>query len=105
LLNIGDELFGESALYILKGHIKSEGQVFGERQILIANDSKLCEFEIGENSSIYIFGGAPFPEERFIHWNFVSSDKARIEQAKEDWIHQRFAKVPGETDFVPYPVK
>lgn len=102
-LSIGDYLFGESALYILEGHIKSEGNVYEPKQILIANDSKLCEFEIGENTTIYIFGGTPFPEERFIDWNFVSSSKERLVKAIDDWKHQRFPKVPGETGFVPYP--
>jgi redox-sensitive bicupin YhaK (pirin superfamily) len=102
-LAIGHELFGESALYILEGHISSEGNVYEPKHILIAKDTKLCEFEMGENTTVYIFGGEPFPEERFINWNFVSSSKERIEQAKEDWINQRFPKVAGETDFVPYP--
>ncbi|TVR77741.1 MAG: pirin family protein [Chitinophagaceae bacterium] len=103
-LNLGDGLFGESALYILEGSIKSDGHAYGPKQILVAKDSKLCAFEISENSTVYIFGGEPFPEERFINWNFVSSNKERLKQAIEDWKEQRFPKVPGETDFVPYPV-
>jgi redox-sensitive bicupin YhaK (pirin superfamily) len=103
LISIGDYLFGESALYILEGYIKSNGNKYEPKQILIAKDSKLCEFEIGNNSTVYIFGGEPFPEERYIDWNFVSSRKERLEQAKQDWINQRFPKVPGESSFVPYP--
>lgn len=102
-VNIGDHLFGESALYILEGAIKSEGNTYGEKQILVAKDSKLCQFEMIENTTIYIFGGEPFPEERFIYWNFVNSDKAIIEKAKQDWQEQKFPKVPNETDFVPLP--
>ncbi len=102
-LSIGNDLFGESALYILEGNIKSEGNTYEPRQILVAKDSRLCEFEIGENATVYIFGGEPFPEERFINWNFVSSSKERLQQAQEDWINQNFPKVPGETGFVPYP--
>jgi hypothetical protein len=56
-----------------------------------------------ENSTIYIFGGEPFPEERIIYWNFVASTRERIEEAKAKWIAQSFAPVPGETDFVPLP--
>jgi redox-sensitive bicupin YhaK (pirin superfamily) len=104
-INIGSELFGESALYILEGSIHSEGTIFEPKQLLVAKNSKLCEFEMSESSTIYIFGGEAFPEERFIFWNFVSSDKELIEKAKEDWVQQRFAKVPGETEFVPLPVK
>ena len=102
-INIGDDLFGESALYILNGSIHSEGNTYEPKQILIAKDARLCEFEIGDDTTVYIFGGEPFPEERFINWNFVSSSKERLQQAKDDWIAQKFSKVPGETEFVPYP--
>lgn len=103
LVDIGDHLYGESALYILEGGIKSEGHIYGLKQILIANDSTLCSFEMQENTSVYIFGGEAFAEPRYIHWNFVHSDKEMIEKAKEDWKAQRFPKVPGETEFVPLP--
>ena len=102
-IKIGDELFGESAWYILEGSIKSDGNVFEPKQILIAKDSKLCEFEMAENTTVYIFGGEAFPEERFIYWNFVSSTRERIEKAKTDWNNQTFPKVPGETEYVPLP--
>jgi redox-sensitive bicupin YhaK (pirin superfamily) len=102
-INIGNDLFGESGLYILEGSIKSGDYVYGPKQILITNDSTLCAFEISENTTIYIFGGTPLPEEHFIFWNFVSSDKNTIEKAKNDWLAQTFPKVPGETEFVPLP--
>jgi redox-sensitive bicupin YhaK (pirin superfamily) len=102
-ISLGSRLFGESALYILEGSITDAGHRYEPKQILVAKDAKLCEFEIEANSTVYIFGGEPFPEERFIHWNFVSSSKERLEQAKDDWRAQRFPKVPGETEFVPLP--
>lgn len=102
-VDIGPNLFGESALYILEGEIKEGENTYGPKQILIAKDATLCSFEMGANSTVYIFGGEAFPEERFIHWNFVSSSKETIEQAKKDWIAQKFPKVPGETEFVPLP--
>lgn len=102
-INIGEHLFGESALYILEGSIKSDGHEYGPKQILIAKDTKLCQMELAENTTIYIFGGDAFPEGRYIHWNFVSSDRELIEQAKHDWLEQKFPKVPNETEFVPLP--
>ncbi|MEA5257531.1 pirin family protein [Arcicella aquatica] len=102
-VNIGNDLFGESALYILEGSISSEGHTYEPKHILIANDSKLCSFEMAENTTVYIFGGEPFPEERFIYWNFVASTKELIEDAKTRWIEQSFPKVAGETTFVPLP--
>lgn len=104
VLSIGDQLFGESGLYILEGGIESDGNVFGPKQILVAKDSTLCEFTIEAGSTVYIFGGDPFPEERFIDWNFVSSSKELIELAKGKWDAQLFDKIPGdEVEFVPYP--
>ncbi len=103
IVTIGQELFGESALYILDGSIESDGTIYEPKQILIAKDPKLCSFTINENSTVYIFGGDPFPEERTIYWNFVSSDKNLIEDAKNRWVNQEFDKVPNETEFVPLP--
>ncbi len=102
-VNIGDDLYGESALYILEGSIKEGDETYGPKQILIAKDSRLCSFEIAENSTVYIFGGDAFPEERFIYWNFVSSSKDVLEKAKQDWQDQTFPKIEGETSFVPLP--
>ncbi len=102
-ISIRDQLFGESALYILEGSIKEGEETFGPKQLLIAKNTELCSFEMAENSTIYIFGGEAFPEERFIFWNFVSSRKERIEEAKKAWIEQSFPKIEGETGFVPLP--
>ena len=103
LVSMGKHLFGESALYILEGAIKSEGHTYGPKQILIAKDSTLCSFEMEPNTTVYIFGGEAFPEERFIEWNFVASDRAVIEKAKSDWKNGKFPSVPNETKRVPLP--
>lgn len=102
-ISIGEELFGESALYILEGSIRDGEEEFGPKQILIAKNAELCTFDMAENTTVYIFGGEAFPEERFIFWNFVSSRKERIEEAKKAWIDQTFPKIEGETEFVPLP--
>ncbi len=103
-VHIGHELFGEAALYILEGNIESEGNSYHSKQLLVANEGNLCEFTIEANSTIYIFGGEPFPEERFIDWNFVATDKAIIESAKERWKQQKFDKIPGDDlEYVPLP--
>ena len=99
----GDALYGESGLYILEGEVRSERYRFGPGKLLIAQNSRLCTFEMGPHTTVYLFGGEPLPEKRFIDWNFVSSRRDRLQQAKEDWIERRFPEVPGETDFVPYP--
>lgn len=103
-LNIGNQLYGESGLYILEGGIESEGNIYDPKQLLVAKESSLCEFTILENSTIYIFGGEPFPEKRYIDWNFVSSSKELINEAKQKWETQSFPTIEGDdTEFIPYP--
>ena len=103
-VNIGAELYGEAGLYILEGSIESDGNIYTSKQLLVAKESSLCEFIIEANSTVYIFGGLPFAEERFIDWNFVASDIELIRNAKQKWMSQNFDKIKGdETEFVPYP--
>ena len=90
-------------MYILEGGIKADGESYSTRQLLVSSNAKLCSFVMEPNTTLYIFGGEPYPEERFIHWNFVSSDKSKIEAARMRWKNQEFPKVPGETKFVPLP--
>jgi len=53
---------------------------------------------------VVMIGGAPLGH-RFMVWNFVSSRRERLVQAKDDWQAQRFDKVPGETEFIPLPAR
>ncbi len=58
----------------------------------------------GQGARLLLLGGAPMEGPRFVWWNFVSSSRERIEQAKADWKAGRFATVPGdEREFIPLP--
>jgi redox-sensitive bicupin YhaK (pirin superfamily) len=102
-VNIGAQLYGECGLYILDGSIDIEGDAFGARELLVAKDSKLCEFVIEAGSTVYFFGGEPLPEPRLIYWNFVATDQSLIDAAKQKWRDQAFPKIKGETEFIPLP--
>lgn len=102
-MTIGSELYGESGLYILEGSIESDGDTFLPKQLLVAKDTSLCEFTMNENATVYIFGGEPFEEPRYIYWNFVATSLELIEDAKKRWTEQTFPKIEGETGFVPLP--
>lgn len=53
---------------------------------------------------VMLLGGEAFATKRHVWWNFVSSDRERINQAKEDWRERRFAPVPGDdAEFIPLP--
>ena len=102
-VRIGGDLYGEAGLYILEGSIETDGNTYLPKQLLVAKETQLCEFNMAENTTVYIFGGEPFAEERFIYWNFVASSQELIDKAKENWLAQNFKQVPGEIDFVPLP--
>ncbi|MBB1140506.1 pirin family protein [Myroides sp. WP-1] len=106
-INIGAGLFGEAAMYILEGEVKSGAHTYGNKNILISNDSTLCEFEMAPHTTVYIFGGDALPEERYILWNFVSHDVERLEKAKQDWIDQNYEAFPliegDDKSYVPFP--
>jgi len=92
----------ERAIYVAAGAIEIEG---GRHE-----DGELVEFAPGpaacralQDSQLMIAGGAPLDGQRHIWWNFVSSSEARIEQAKQDWREERFARVPGDPERTPLP--
>ncbi|MBX2972659.1 MAG: pirin family protein [Flavobacteriales bacterium] len=102
---IGQHLYGEVGMYILEGGVREgrDGEVLGERWILVARDPSLCAFTMMPNTTVYLFGGEPFSEERHIYWNFVATTEERLEAAKQRWRDQRFPVIPGETGPVPMP--
>lgn len=104
-MRIGAHLYGEVGLYILHGSVRegSNGEELGERRILVAKNPNLCAFTMAPGTTVYLFGGEPFPEERFIHWNFVATSEAKLEAAKQRWRDQRFPMIEGETGPVPMP--
>jgi len=95
-----------------RGVYVSEGSVaIGDRQLAVGDLAVLApgpavDVLAGpEGAKLMLLGGAPLEAPRHIWWNFVSSSKERIEQAKADWKEGRFAKVPGEVEFIPLPDK
>jgi len=93
----------ERAFYLIEGAVTVDGEPFAPSELVVLKpDAEIVlASEIG--ARLVLVGGEPFPERRFIDWNFVSSRPERIEQAKSDWRERRFAAVPGEQDFIPLP--
>ena len=71
--------------------------------MVVFNPGAPIEFKANSDCEYMIFGGEIFPEKRNIFWNFVSSSKERIEQAKDDWKSGRFPSVINETETIPLP--
>ncbi|HWI85081.1 MAG TPA: pirin family protein [Sphingomonas sp.] len=93
----------ERAFYLVEGAVTVEGQPFGPSELVILKPHAEIILASETGARLFIVGGEPFPEQRFIYWNFVSSRPERIEQAKQDWRDQRFAPVPAEDEFIPLP--
>ncbi len=93
----------ELAVYVVEGSVAINGE-FVNAGILAVLESEASGTVTAETPARIMFaGGDALEGERIIWWNFVSSSRERLEQAKEDWREQRFDGVPGETDFVPLP--
>ncbi|MFY7670788.1 pirin family protein [Tenacibaculum sp. MEBiC06402] len=102
-LNLKGQVKGEIAFVVVKGAIINEEQKIESGQMLISKTDNECEICLDANSQILLFGGEPFPEERFLLWNFVSHSKERLQKAKEDWENKTFPKVPGDNTYIPIP--
>ncbi|GAA4354888.1 pirin family protein [Kangiella marina] len=93
----------ELAVYVAKGAIEIDGVVVEEYSMAVLNPTENLEIKSLNSSRVAIIGGENLGK-RFMEWNFVSSSKERIEQAKRDWKEGRFPKVTGdEEEFIPLP--
>jgi redox-sensitive bicupin YhaK (pirin superfamily) len=94
----------ERSVYVLSGSIEIAGEAFGDGRLLIFRPGDHISVLATTDTRFIIAGGEPLDGPRHIWWNFVSSSKDRIEQAKADWKAGRFGLVPmDEKDFIPLP--
>jgi hypothetical protein len=94
----------ERALYVIDGVIDITGDRFEPGRLLVFKPGDRIDVTAVNDAHVVILGGAPMDGPRHIWWNFVSSSKERIEQAKADWRAGHFEKVPGdEIEFIPLP--
>jgi hypothetical protein len=99
-----DPDYEERAVYVVSGEIEIAGDRFTGPKLLVFRPGDRIAVRAVTASHIAILGGAALEGPGHIWWNFVSSRKERIEQAKEDWKAARFDIVPGdEKEFIPLP--
>jgi hypothetical protein len=96
--------YEERALYVVAGAVQCAGERAAVGRMLVLERGENVIVRADEASRVVFVGGAPLDGERFIDWNFVSSSKERLDQARRDWKEGRFSKVPGdEVEFIPLP--
>ena len=92
----------ELAAYVVSGEVGVAGEDFGDGVMLVARPGEDLDLSATRDARIMVLGGKPLGE-RHVWWNFVSSSRERIEQAKDDWREGRFEPVPGDDEFIPLP--
>ena len=100
-----DATHPERAIYILDGEAQLDGADVPMRHLILPDAGSPAVLRAKTPVKAILFGGEPLDAPRHLWWNFVSSSKERIEQAKQDWLQGRFGAVPGETEFIPLPEK
>jgi len=94
----------ERALYILDGALEIEGERFQPGELLVLKPGAHVTVTAPEDTHLIVIGGAKMDGPRIKWWNFVSSSRERLNQAKDDWRNGKFPKVPNdEEEYIPLP--
>ena len=94
----------ERAVYVVNGAVRCGDEDAEVGRMLVVAKGSAVAVRAERDARVVLVGGAPLDGERYIEWNFVSSSKERIAQAKREWKEGRFPKVPGdEVEFIPLP--
>ena len=99
-----DALADERAVMLVGGEASLDGERLELFDLNVLRPGEPMTLRSEHGARAMLLGGEAFTSPRFVWWNFVSSDRERINQAKTDWREGRFAKVPGdENEFIPLP--
>lgn len=95
----------ERGAYVVQGEVEIAGSRFEAGRMLLFRANDRVSLRAGPNGArLLLLGGAVMDGPRHLFWNFVSSSRERIEQAKADWKAGRFGTVPGDDkEFIPLP--
>jgi redox-sensitive bicupin YhaK (pirin superfamily) len=95
--------YEERAVYVAIGMVVLDGERYEAGSMLVLKPGSQPRIIAQGPARLMLLGGAPLDGERYLWWNFVSSSKDRIEQAKTDWKSGRFTMVPGDPEFILLP--
>ncbi len=96
----------ERSLYILEGDAQLDGSDVPARHLILLDRGTAPRLRAKTPLKAMLMGGEPLDGPRHVWWNFVSSSRERIEQAKQDWVEGRFGLIPDDSqEFIPLPEK
>jgi len=95
----------ERGAYVVDGDVRIAGAAVARQHLAVPDDRTTVKVEAATAARLMLLGGAKMDGERLIWWNFVASTRELLDDAKTRWRGQKFAPVPGETEFIPLPGK
>ncbi len=99
-----DEHHEERAIYVVEGSVACGPRTIPAGTMAVLRPGAEVTIRATDGARVMLLGGAKLDGPRFIEWNFVSSAKERIEEAKRAWVEDRFPRVPGdEKERIPLP--
>ena len=99
-----DSAAEERAVMLVGGEASVDGVALGLYELAVLAPDQAMRLASERGGHVMLLGGAAIGSPRHVWWNFVSSSRERINQAKDDWRQGRFPKVPGDEDeFIPIP--
>jgi redox-sensitive bicupin YhaK (pirin superfamily) len=101
-LRLTDE-HAERGVLVIDGTLEANGTALEKGAMALFETGEDVTLTARQGAHAMLFGGEPLDGHRHLDWNFVSSSMERIAKARDDWQAQRFAKIPGETEFIPLP--
>jgi hypothetical protein len=94
----------ERAVMLVGGEADLDGQVLDLFALYILRPGHKARLSSASGARLMLMGGQAFATRRYVFWNFVSSSRDRINQAKEDWKALRFDLIPGDDqEYIPLP--
>jgi redox-sensitive bicupin YhaK (pirin superfamily) len=96
-------LADQLAVYAVDADMQVDDQPVAARNLAVLGSGKTSRLSVVAPARVVAIGGAPLSSHRHLWWNFVSSRKERIEQAKADWKAQRMGGIASDTEFIPLP--
>jgi redox-sensitive bicupin YhaK (pirin superfamily) len=94
----------ERAAFVIEGEVEIGGAICREAQMIVFDKGEQAAITAKSKARVMLLGGAALDGDRHVWWNFVSSSRERLEQAKEDWKAMRFGTIPGDDkEFIPLP--
>jgi redox-sensitive bicupin YhaK (pirin superfamily) len=94
---------GERALYSVHSGLTVDGAHIEPGTMAVLAPTSSAMVEVPNGARFVVIGGENLDGPRHLWWNFVSTRKERIEQAKSDWLAQRMGAVPGDSEWIPLP--